>query len=82
MEIGGKRFHAQRSPESQTLIVLSQLPDTTVFPSGEKATEVMCLLWALVFSVTRLSVAARGKGSQLKEGSERFRLNARLNPRL
>ena len=37
----------KRSPASHTLIVLSQEPETIVLPSGEKATEVIVLLWAL-----------------------------------
>ena len=50
---------------SQTLIVLSQDPDTIVLPSGEKATEATTLLCALVFSLTRSSVAAwEGSRSQ------------------
>ena len=48
------------APESQTLIVLSQLPDTILLPSGENCTEVMRLLWATVFSVFSSSVAALG----------------------
>ena len=53
-----ERFGAQRSPESQTLRVLSQLPDTMVFPSGEKATDVIRSLWALVFSLIKVREAA------------------------
>ena len=46
-----ERFRTQRSPEFQTLRVLSSDPETIVFPSGEKATEVMNSLWAFVFSL-------------------------------
>ena len=51
------------APESQTLSILSQLPETIVFPSGEKATELIVLLWALAFSLFRVreSVSATGK---------------------
>ena len=37
--------------QSQTLIVLSSEPDTIIFPSGEKATERILPLCALVFSL-------------------------------
>ena len=53
-----ERFRAQRAPESQTLSVSSQLPDTMVFPSGEKATDVIRSLWALVFSLIKVREAA------------------------
>ena len=78
----GKRFWAQNTPESHTLIVLSLEPETIVFPSGEKPTEVMPELWALLFSVTSFSVAARGRASQLNEEMSGFGLNARLHPKL
>ena len=52
---------AQRSPESQTLIELPE-PDTMVFPSGENATEVMNMLYALLFFFSP-SVAACGRRS-------------------
>ena len=52
------RIGAKNAPESQTLIVWSQDPDTIVFPSGEKSTEVITLLCALVFSLFSSSVAA------------------------
>ena len=47
----GEAIWGQNAPESQTLIVLSNEPDTIVLPSGEKATEVIFLPWALVFSL-------------------------------
>ena len=75
-------FRIQRSPEFQTLRVWSQLPDTMVFPSGEKATEAITLLWALLFSATSSSVAAKGRVRQLKEDTSDFGLNARLNSKL
>ena len=34
--------------------VWSAPPETIVFPSGEKATERMILLWAFVFSLTKV----------------------------
>ena len=51
MVLGGDQFRIQRSPEFQTLRVLSSEPETIVFPSGEKATERISLLWAFVFSL-------------------------------
>ena len=39
-------------------MLLSSEPDTIVFPSGEKATEVINLLCALLFSLFSSSVAA------------------------
>ena len=45
------------APESQTLMLLSSEPDTIVFPSGEKATELITLLCALLFSLFSSSVA-------------------------
>jgi len=48
------RAPAQGAPESQALIVPSADPDTIFVPSGEKTTEMMARLWALVFSATQL----------------------------
>ena len=50
------------TPASQTLIVLSNEPDTMVAPSGEKATDQMMLLCALFFSAlsSREAVASVG----------------------
>ena len=45
--------------KSQTLMVLSQDPETIDNPSGEKATELMTSLCAFCFSVLRSSVAAQ-----------------------
>ena len=52
-------FAAAVTPESQTLIVLSNDPETIDDPSGEKATEVMVSLCAFVFSLLSSSVAAQ-----------------------
>jgi len=41
------------------LIVLSHDPDTILVPSGENATDVIMLLWALVFSLSISSLPAR-----------------------
>ena len=75
-------FPFNGSPASQTLIVPSEEPETIVFPSGEKSTEVIKPLWAFVFSLLSSSVAARGRLSQFKKGISGFQLNARLHPRL
>ena len=69
-----KRVRIQRSPEFQTLRVWSQLPDTMVFPSGEKATEAITLLCALLFSATSSSVAVRGQGESAERRYKRFRI--------
>ena len=54
------------APALQTLMLLSPEPDTIVFPSGEKSTEVMLLLCALVFSLFSSSVSAwEGAASQI-----------------
>jgi len=60
------RFEAKGAPQSQTLIVLLLDPrhllldpETSLVPSGEKATELIDEpLWALVFSVTHLMSVA------------------------
>ena len=44
---------------SQTLIVLSDDPDTILVPSGENATDMISQLWALVFSLNSSSLPAR-----------------------
>jgi hypothetical protein len=41
------------------LIVWSSDPDTILVPSGENATDVIQLLWALVFSLNSPSASAR-----------------------
>ena len=53
----------KNAPESQTLMLLSSEPDTIVFPSGEKSTEVIMLLCALVFSLFSSSVSAWKRGA-------------------
>jgi hypothetical protein len=58
------RFEGKGAPQSQTLIVLLYGyllldPETSLVPSGEKATELIDEpLWALVFSVTHLMSVA------------------------
>ena len=52
-------FEAHSAPASQTLIVLSDDPETILLPSDENDTEKMPELWALLFLVLRSSVAAR-----------------------
>ena len=54
--------------------VLSRLPDTMVFPSGEKATEAITLLCALLFSATSSSVAVRGQGESVERRYKRVRI--------
>ena len=51
-------FEGKSAPESQTLIVWSNDPDTILVPSGENAT-MMALLRALVFSLNSSIVPAR-----------------------
>ena len=53
------QFEGSGTPESQTLIVLSNDPDTILVPSGENATDMIQLLWASVFSLNSSSVSAR-----------------------
>jgi len=53
------RFEGKSAPESQTLIVWSSDPDTILVPSGEKATDLMQWLWALVFSLSSPSAPAK-----------------------
>ena len=52
-------MRARGAPESQTLIVLSNDPDTILVPSGENATDMIMLLWAFVFSLSISSLSAR-----------------------
>ena len=61
------RFEGKGAPQSQTLIpglLQSADPETSLVPSGEKATESIdaqmrrSLPWALVFSVTHLMSVA------------------------
>ena len=57
------------APKSQTLIVPSIDPDTIFVPSGEKTTEMMATLWALVFSATQLmSIAIILRTKEKKRG--------------
>ena len=44
---------------SQTLIVLSNDPDTILVPSGEIATDVISRLWAFIFLLSSSSLPAR-----------------------
>ena len=53
------RFWARGAPDSQTLIVLSRDPETILVPSGENATDMTQLLWALVSSLNISSLSAR-----------------------
>ena len=59
----GRKMLELAAVQSQTLIVwvLSREPDTIVFPSGEKATEVMEPMWAYVFSPLSSRDAAVGQ---------------------
>jgi hypothetical protein len=52
-------FEGSGAPESQTLIVLSRDPETILVPSGENATDMTQLLWALVSSLNISSLSAR-----------------------
>ena len=52
------RLEGSCAPKSQTLIVPSADPDTILVPSGENATEMTELLWAVVFSATQLMSVA------------------------
>ena len=52
-------MRARSAPESQTLIVWSADPDTILVPSGENATDMIQLLWALVFSLNSSIVPAK-----------------------
>ncbi len=76
-------FEGSGAPEFQTLIVLSNDPDTILVPSGENATDVMVLLWAFVFSLNSLSASARQSNMrQIWPRRGDFELAAHLNPRL
>ena len=55
------RFGAQNAPASQTLIVLSDDPDTILVPSGENDTDVMGSLWALAFTIFCSNTATMGR---------------------
>ena len=64
------------APASQTLIVLSHEPDTTVLPSGEKATEdtitLLCALCFSAFSSREAAASVRALRFGLGEGSGRL----------
>jgi len=77
------RFEGSGAPESQTLIVLSNDPDTILVPSGENATDMISRLWAFVFSLNCSSLSARQANSR-QFGPRRgdLRAPAHLNPRL
>jgi hypothetical protein len=76
-------FEASGVPESQTLIVSSSDPDTILVPSGEKATELMSLLWAFVFSLFSSSVPAQEASKrQFWPGRGDLRPKTHPNPRL
>ena len=53
------RCEGPGGPKSQTLIVLSDDPDTILVPSGENATDLILSLWALTFSLNSSIVPAR-----------------------
>ncbi|KOO33090.1 hypothetical protein Ctob_007848 [Chrysochromulina tobinii] len=76
-------LRARGAPESQTLIVLSNDPDTILVPSGENATDMISRLWAFVFSLNCSSLSARQANSR-QFGPRRgdLRAPAHLNPRL
>ena len=77
-----EQFRIQRSPEFQTLRVLSLEPETIVFPSGEKATELIARLYAFVFSLESSSVAVQyAEGGQYTQESG-FRPKTHPNSRL
>ena len=63
---GGYEVWPLHAPASQTLIVLSSEPETMVFPSGEKATELMQLLWAL----SLVALSSRVPEKHMEEVSE------------
>ena len=70
------------APEFQTLRVLSLEPETIVFPSGEKATELIARLCAFVFSLVSSSVAVQyAEGGQYTQESG-FRPKTHPNSRL
>ena len=67
---------------SQTLIVLSNDPDTTLVPSGENATDMTQWLCASVFLLNSSSLPARqAKWRQFWPRRGDFELAAHQNPR-
>ena len=76
-------FEGSGAPESQTLIVLSNDPDTTLVPSGENATDMTQWLCASVFLLNSSSLPARqAKWRQFWPRRGDFELAAHQNPRL
>ena len=69
-------------PESQTLIVLSNEPDTMVLPSGEKATENTVSLCALCFSALSSREAVASVGALSFRLGEKYGGLRYLHPRL
>ena len=63
----GGSWESERVPH--TLIVLSDDPETMVFPSGEKATDHMVRLWALSLLDLSSRVPEEG-GSRRVRGEE------------
>ena len=82
MSVDIQSWQLRKASAPQTLRVWSWEPETIVFPSGEKATEVIQLLWAFAFSVTSSSVAASGQGESASKRTSGFGFNARLNSKL
>jgi len=67
-------FEDSGAPESQTLIVPSRDPDTILVPSGENATDMTNLLWALVFSLSssRAAIAPTHVEHEERRSTERY----------
>ena len=68
-----RQFFRDQTPWVQTLIVRSQEPETIVFPSGSKATDLTARLCASSFVALRSSVPADTAGEDRKRqfGSEK-----------
>ena len=56
---GEGQFEGKSAPESQTLIVWSDDPETILVPSGENATDQMMSLCTFVFSLNSSIFAAK-----------------------
>ncbi len=78
-----RQFEGKSAPESHSLIIWSTDPETILVPSSENVTDVMMLLWALVFSLNSSSLPAR-QASRRQFWPRRgdFELAAHPNPRL
>ena len=64
-------------------MVWSLEPDTIFFPSGEKATELIKLLWAFVFSLFKVREAAStGREARVSSRSRLAVEKKRAHPRL